>query len=254
VKRLIALLVALTSVLVAAPGAAANDTSCTGTLTGTHDNVVVPQGAICVLNAAMVRGNVKALQDSRLAVNFSNVGGSIEGDKADVVQVNATTVRENISIKEAGPPFSGPLPGGFFICAFDFGFTPCEALVQNTTVERGNIQLEKIHGTAWVAGSLLLSPIRGNIKVEDNLASPIAEFTAVTNNSVEQNVQVFKNKGPGNKLVSGNTVREDLQCFENDLPFVGAPNVARQVQGQCMAAPLPMAAAFSLFPRVVRLG
>jgi hypothetical protein len=32
-----------------------------------------------------------------------------------------------------------------------------------------------------------------------------------------------------------------LQCFENELPFSGAGNVAREAQGQCAAAPLPMA-------------
>jgi hypothetical protein len=246
VRRLIALLGALTSafvVLVVAPGAAANDTPCTGALTGTHDNVVVMPGQTCILSAATVRGNVKALQDSRLRVTSSNVGGSVEGDKADVVQVDGSTVRENIIVKEAGPPVA-VLPG-FFICAFGFAFTPCEAFVFNTTVERGNIQLEKVQGTAWVAGSLLLSSIRGNIKVEDNLASPVAEFMAVTDNTVEQNVQVFKNKGPGNKQVSGNIVREDLQCFENDPPFFSFGNTARQVQGQCTAAPLPMAFGFS---------
>ena len=44
---------------------------------------------------------------------------------------------------------------------------------------------------------------------------------------------MFKNRGPGPKTVQGNTVRGDLQCFENDEPFLGTPNVARKAEGQC---------------------
>jgi hypothetical protein len=239
-RKLLVLFALLAVALIVAPGAAANDTPCMGTLTGTHDNVVVPPGAACVLSGATVRGNVLALQDSRLHVATSNVRGNVQGDKADIVQVSSSRVREDIIIKEAGPPVAA-VPGFFFSCAFGGPFTPCEALVLDTTIEEGNVQLEKVHGTAWVSGNVLLSAIRGNIKIEDTFASPVAEFMAATSTTVEQNLQVFKNRGPGLKLVSGNTVRESLQCFENELPFTGAPNIARQAQGQCAAAPLPMA-------------
>jgi hypothetical protein len=44
---------------------------------------------------------------------------------------------------------------------------------------------------------------------------------------------VFKNAGPGEKTVQANTVREALQCFENEAPFVGGTNTAGQAEGQC---------------------
>jgi hypothetical protein len=225
--------------LIVAPGSAASDTTCTGLITGgTHDNVVVPPGQACFITAATVLGNVKALEDSRLRITASNVRGNVEGDKADIVQVVSSRVGGNIVVKEGGPPVS--VAPGFTGCASALGIsTPCEVFIDGTTVEAGNIQIEKLHGTVWVTDSVAPSPIRGNVKVEDNFISPAAEFIFVSRNEVEQNVQVFKNKGPGRKRVSENVVQQSLQCWENDQPFIGAPNVARDAEGQCSATPLP---------------
>jgi hypothetical protein len=245
-----ALLTSTFVVLVVAPGAAAGDTTCTATLTGMHDNVVVPPGQTCILNAATVRGNVKALQDSRLRVAAgSNVRGNVEGDKADIVQVSNSTVRENISIKEGGPAAAPAL--GFQFCQLGTNPpnppTPCEALVINSTIEDGNIQIEKMHGDTLVRsnGLLSMSPIGGNVLIYENFV-PAGQAFSIDSNSVSQNVQVFKNKGPVGKIVGANTVGENLQCFENDPPVFSFLNVARQAQGQCTAAPLPMSFGFSV--------
>jgi hypothetical protein len=85
------------------------------------------------------------------------------------------------------------------------------------------------------------------VKVEETQSTPTVEFMAVTASDVAQNLQAFKNKGPGNKTGSGNTVGSSLQCFENDLPFTSAGNVAKQAQGQCTAAPLAPLAMSLLF-------
>jgi hypothetical protein len=37
------------------------------------------------------------------------------------------------------------------------------------------------------------------------------------------------------RKVTPNRVGENLQCFENDPPFIGQPNVAKQAEGQCGA-------------------
>lgn len=250
-RRLIALLVALTSalvVLVVAPGAAADDTQCSATLTGTYDNVVVPPGQSCILVGATVLGNVKALEDSRLLVfTGTNVRGNVEGDKADLVQVVDSTVREDITIKEGGP--AAAPASGFFCLVFPNPATPCEVLVANSTIENGNVHVEKMRGDTLVVGNglLSLSPIRGNVLMYENF-TPADQFLDVTFNTVSQNVQVYKNRGPGGKFVTSNTVRENLQCFENDPGFFSFGNVARQAQGQCAgAAPLPTSfAAFSM--------
>src|SRR5687768_948399 len=126
-KLLVLSILALTMVVASSSEAMAGDTPCVGMLTGTFDNVVVPPGQTCLLTGATVRGNVKALENSRLVINNSTVGGNVEGDKADLVQVNFSTVRENISIKEGGLAPDIPPPGAF-TCSGGGPFQACEAV------------------------------------------------------------------------------------------------------------------------------
>lgn len=74
---------------------------------------------------------------------------------------------------------------------------------------------------------------RGDIKIEDNFI-PAGDFLRVQNNTVAEDLQVFKNRGGGGKTVLANTVGENLQCKENDAPFVGQPNlVGGNAEDQC---------------------
>ena len=224
------------AVLVIAPGAAAADMNCVGTNIGAFDNVVVQPGQTCVINSSTVSGNVKALQGSRLLFINSTVAGNVVGDKAAEVQVVTSTVGGNVELKETGP---GVPIGGFFACGIGtFPFTICEAFVSQSTV-KGNVQIDKTLGTAWVTDSV----VRGNLKIEETKSTPIAEFLNVQNNNVGQNVQLFKNGGPGFALAIRNTVNSSLQCFENAYlsGFFGSTlNVAKEAQGQCSAAPLAL--------------
>ena len=127
-------------------------------------------------------------------------------------------------------------------------------LVIDTTLESGNIHVEKMRGDIVVNNNGLLSPIRGNIQIYDNFIE-VNEFIGLSGNSVMQNVQLFKNTGPGSRFVIANTVRGNLQCFENDGgPFVNFGNVARKVEGQCTAAPLPVTLTSLSAVPVVRAG
>jgi hypothetical protein len=232
VRRLLALFALLTSavVLVVAPGAAAGDTPCIGTVTGAHDNVVVPPGATCLLTGATVRGIVFAMADSKLAVSGSSVLGSAEGRRADSVVVANSTVRENVNIFEGGPaalPVIGP-----FSCTV--ATNVCEAAVLGSTVT-GNVHIEKVTGSVRV-GSILIPTLgapfpNGNVQVYDNIV-PAGDDLVVANNSVAQNIQVYKNRGAGNKTVTGNNA-DEIQCFENMAPFVGGPNGTGKKEGQC---------------------
>jgi hypothetical protein len=224
-----AMLMSAALVVLLASNAEANDTLCTGTMTGgTFDNVVVPPGATCVLIEATVLGNVKALEDSRLRIDFSDIGGNVEGDKADVVQISVSDVRGQISIKEGGPAV-GPDPN-FQVCGFGMGFTTCEVVIAGGNVFFGGIQVEKTVGTVLIAGVR----VGGNVKVEANVvAAP--EILFLQNNIVHGNFEVFKNTGDGNKFVLGNTVQQSLQCFENEPPFLASGNTAGNAQGQCAA-------------------
>jgi hypothetical protein len=279
-KKTIAMLAAAAALaLVAAPSASAGDIMCTGTLSGTlADNVLVPggvpSGASCRLLNATVTGNVKALQNSRLYINGTDVDQNVIGDKADVVQLvgnttvgavpaDANRVRENIEIKDGDNSAAG-------------GST--NVAVCSTRVEVGNVHVEKMGTSAsptriLVGGPDIVPPPtpttsgvtdtgppgpagqtplhncgnpgtppgpnnlieRGNVFLQENFVAAQAPFlnglgvysngTAAT--PVHGNLQVFKNRGPGQlKEVQGNNVRENIQCKENDPPFTGAPNSA----------------------------
>jgi hypothetical protein len=213
VLALAALLAAGLLAAVLAKPAWADDTLCVGTLTGPHDNVVVPPGATCTLLNAQVQGSVKALEDSELRGGVNTVQGNVIGDKAEVVIFNASTVRGNIEIKEGEDDNPGR-----------------DVDIFNTTVQEGNIKVEKMTGDITVEESHVL---KGNIQIFENLISGTIFGLDIIRSDTAQDLQVFKNKGPEPKTVTGNTVGQNLQCFENDPPFEGGPNTAQKAEGQC---------------------
>jgi hypothetical protein len=108
-----------------------------------------------------------------------------------------------------------------------------DVLVCGTAIPEGNIHIQKMTGDVVVGDLQGNCPSRvnaGNIKVEDNL---ITGALRIEDNQVAEDLQVFKNTGPGQKFVRNNTVGENLQCFENTPPFVGGPNNAQKREGQC---------------------
>jgi hypothetical protein len=226
-RKLLAILALAVPALVVTPGAAAGDTPCMGTLTGPHDNVVVPAGGACFINSAQIKGSVTALQGSTLHISSNTtVHGNVLGDGAS-----------NVQIFGLGNVFHGDIQ----ITRATFAADVCGARLTH-----GNIQVEKsrvfdilIGGArcaeGFGAGNVLE---KGNIKIEENFIMLGIRGLEVLDN-VHGNLQVFKNTGPGLKTVQGNQVRESIQCFENESPFIGGPNIAREAQGQCSATPLP---------------
>jgi cytoskeletal protein CcmA (bactofilin family) len=209
----VAALVWAAVVLALPPPAAAGDTMCTGTLTGTFDNVVVPVGHTCFLENARVRGNVKVLEDAQFFGVNNIISGNVEGDKASSVIVDRSTVRGNISIIEA----------------HDVEFF--SAAVLDSYLPNGNIEIKqgrRFHGDWNVLGNTLK---KGNIQVEENDAI----FSSwIRENTVGGNVQVVKNTGPAEKVVTDNVIHKNLQCKENEEPFVGQPNaVGGKAEEQC---------------------
>jgi hypothetical protein len=218
-KLLVVIGLALLVVLSGAPIALADDTTCVGFVTGPHDNIVAPPGALCIVSAAQVKGNIKALENSRLVVFNVAVGGSIDGDKVDSVQIVDSLVGGNIQIKEGGTT------------RFLFSVLICQTFLPN-----GNIVVEKMSGGVIVgdAVSFFFCPgntvAKGNISIQENV---ITTVFSVRFNNVSENLQVFKNTGAGPKFVQFNTAGESVQCTDNAPPFVGSPNNAPKKEGQC---------------------
>ena len=189
----------------------APDMECVGVFPpGTYGNVTVPPGQFCFLRNSIVEGNVKALQDSRLIMDQDEVHGNVEGDKADVVGVFASTIGGSIVAKEA---------------------VAANAVVQiERNRVRENIIVEKLEGPFLIVDQNTTEV--GNIQVMENR---IDQWFFVRVNNVAQDIQVLKNTGPatGLKQVLLNTAGQSIQCFENDAPFVGGPNQAPKKEGQC---------------------
>jgi hypothetical protein len=206
--------------------ASADDTRCVGVLVaGTFDNVVVPRNMDCALTGSIVRGNVKAREGSSLFSSSNQIAGSLEGDHPRWVGSLGDSIGGNFDVVGA----TGP--------GFGFEQLSVNVFVCGTSLSKGNIAVEKSRGGTVAVGSLLeVCPgndvAEGNIKVQENLI-PAPEVLAVDRNTVDGNVQVFKNRGNGMKTVTGNVVRENLQCKENDPPFAGGPNLAAKAEDQC---------------------
>ena len=187
------------------------DIRCSGTRTGTFDNVTVPVGATCTLRNSTVQGNLMALENARLYVFSTTVRGNIQGDKARIVQVTGGRVDGDIQIVQ------GTSPGALGA-----------SVTGGTVVTGGDIQIEKMS-----TGRVIVSDARvnnGNIQIVENNTSTRLE---IVRNRTGGNMQVFKNRGAGQKIVRGNTVAQDLQCKENTHPFIGGPNTAGDKEDQC---------------------
>ena len=190
-------------------------TQCVGSLPspGPYANVEVPPGQTCHINAAVIRGNVKALEDSRLSLNNSIIGGNVEGDKADELNMFNDDVKGNVTIKGGvtGQPAN------------------CGASVEQSDVAEGNIQIEKTATQCIIVSNNTLG--KGNIKIEDN---HVTDLLSVSNNVAPVNIQVFKNTGTGAKVVMNNAATGVLQCLDNLLPFVAANPATPRREGQCL--------------------
>jgi hypothetical protein len=207
-----------------------SDFLCAGIFTGVFDDVLVLPNTMCWLINATVHGNVKALANAALIVQQSQVRGNVVGDRADAVLLTNDQIGGSIHIAQGGV-------GAFAIF---------EVLVCDTHLPNGNIHVEKMRGSV----ALGLAPARpdviafcgggpqgnqidkGNIRAEDNIILAGRRLD-IRQNVIGQNLQVFKNIGPGEKFVQNNAAGENVQCTENTPPFVGSPNVASTNEDQC---------------------
>lgn len=223
-----AAIAAATVMLVAPSVATAGDTECVGALTGPQENVVVPPGAACTLAGAMVQGNVKALEGSTLFVFASTVQGDVQGDKAREVRVQfESQVVGDVQVKGTAPDSFNAVDINVRVGG-DVQFEESQGIVFVDAAQiAGDVDVIKHAGRVEVE----FNAVGGEVKIEDNVID--ARGMSVLGNDVMGNMGVFKNSGPGAKQVVSNMVRENLQCFENAEPFVGGPNAAGKVEGQC---------------------
>jgi hypothetical protein len=241
--RLVALIALLTA-LAAAPGASAGDTTCVGGLTGTHENVIVPSGADCVLTGADVRGNVKILSEGSLravaaGTTATRIGGNVQGDDVEFALLQfQTRVEGDFQIKGSNPGTTTGHDIGTFVGGDTQLVENDGDLFVDAASIREELEIKKNTGRLEIE----FNTVGGGIKIEENEV-PSAGMSVLGNRAPTGNLGVFKNTGPGAKNVVNNTIGQNLQCKENELPFVGGPNVAGDAEDQCTAAAPPAVAA-----------
>jgi hypothetical protein len=256
-------LAVVATLLVAAPTAVADETSCVGALPpGTYEDIVVPPGQFCFLQDSQVRGNVVVRREAFLFGQRNTVQGNVTGveEEGSISLFDRNRVLGNVSavddafLNVLDSWVDGNVEGdkalvvdvlrsvvGGNITAREGtgGF----ARVCGTVVENGNIQVTKLSDSGVLIGDDFFCGFgfgggnevrKGNIQAAENLIAPAFRTLGIDQNTVPQgNLQVLKNRGDSEKTVQFNTVGKNLQCFENTPPFVGTPNTAGKHEGQC---------------------
>ena len=247
---LLAVALAVGAALVGASPAAAGDTRCGADqefptpdiwVTGTFENVVVPEGLTCVLRFAEVRGNVVALPGSKVFIWTSEVHGNVEAkagafantffessiggnyvcDGCRLLEAFEIVVGGNVDVVGLRPFGTSAQGFGTFIGFSEVG---------------GNITVRDSQGEAGtIAGfendfGVIDTNIGGNLSFANNVVDGAA---LIERNIVGGNVAVLKNAGPIN--IADNDIEASLECFENDPSPVSAGNSARNYKGQCPA-------------------
>jgi hypothetical protein len=227
----------------------ADNTTCTGLLTGFHDNVVVPSGADCILSGAQVRNNVRVMQDASLLATVGPLGPTVIGGNVHgihsrfVLLVFATQVGGNFHVHGGDVGTTS----GFDIGVTIGGNATIELNAGRTFVDAATVggQLNVWRNTGGCI-EVEFNTVGGHVRVEDNIIPPtpcapppvggatvVAGMSVLGNNVLTGHMMVLRNSGDGPKQVVSNIVARRLVCRDNDEPFIGAPNVAGSAEGQC---------------------
>jgi len=184
---------ALGALLATAPGALAGDTNCTSTIAGTtiNGNVVVPNGARCVLDGDKVTGNVTVGQRATLlAKNLTTIAGNVQADHCTFVSLfGGVVVGGNLQIQHCtgaglGPGavnsgYDGAQIGGDFQCHDNTA-----ACIANDGTVGGNVQVS--NNVSGNQSQIFANSIAKNLQCQGNSPAPIGGGNTVAGNAEGQ--------------------------------------------------------------------
>ena len=179
-------LIAATVFCVAFPlGAMTDDTICADmTITGSHDNVVVPSGTVCISSGAYIAGNVKvygAFEAQRGTTIEGNVHGEPGHRYVRLLGVDVV-VRENVELKYAtSDEQSGFMAGTEIGGNFQWEGNPNPLIAQGGTIG-GNLVMLKSTGGGEIFGNV----IQGNLQCKENDPAPTGGGNTVGGNKEDQ--------------------------------------------------------------------
>lgn len=196
-----------TAVLVNATG----DYTCVTSVTGSFENIIVPDRATCTVSNATITGNVLAKDGARLRILSSTTGGDIQGAQAALVHILGGRHAGSVQVQEGSSPTATGV-----------------SITGGATFTNGNVSIEKM-----TTGSIVVTDavfMNGGLKLSENV---VGVRLSVLRNRMTQNLEVIDTDGLGAKTVTGNRVSQKIECLGNTLPFVGRPNAALDYDGQC---------------------
>ncbi len=159
------------------------DTVCRGALSGGHDNVLVPEGANCVLSNVTVEGNVTVRPWGALTIGPGTyIRGNVQSDEGRYVRIagERAVVDGDVQIKKASE-WSGYEPGTRIRGNFQYEDNRGELRAYGGIV-RGDFQVFKNTGGAVTAGNT----IRENLQCKENFPAPTGGGNRVEGNKEDQ--------------------------------------------------------------------
>ncbi len=174
-----AAVLSLSSIVISAPMALAEDTECRGTLGNVTltGNVIVPDDASCTLNGTNVQGNITVKSRANLTVNQASIIGGIQGESANNIDINSgTQIGNSVSLRKG-----------------------LDVAINGATIT-GDIQLEENIGSV----SLGSNSINGSIQANKNRDGGIT----ISYNQIGNNLQCQDNNPPP---TGGNNIAKQKQ-------------------------------------------
>jgi hypothetical protein len=212
------------------PGAAlgATATECSGSLTGSFENIRVPAGATCTLDGATVSGSIRVgdgatliTDDSTVAMNvFARDAASVQLiDTVALGEINLQRTSGGITIGSEGCAVDPVADGNIVLLDNDGPIAVCFMTLRNLIVQRNSDRIGLFHND--VSNNLIVTQNSGRvIRVRDNV---VGGNTLITQNTSSKLI-----------LVKANTVSGNIGCTGNTLvPTVTTNTVGGSYQGQC---------------------
>jgi hypothetical protein len=234
-RSLVVLAIAALSVLAATSTAAAAAVTCNGTVTGSFNDIVVPDNGVCVLVGSTVTGNVKVLKGAYFEADATSIQGNVKGSGGQTIYTHGgSTIGGNVKADKTTQIFlfDGSVDGNVQAQSISGSG---RVQVCGMTIGK-NVQIQKA-GTDILVGDSLAgcdgNTIAGNLQITNNFTDVELD---VQNNTIGGKLNVSKNTGPSDKFVANNTGGQKLQCDNNSGGlFVGSPNSGFAVvkAGQC---------------------
>ncbi len=247
IRSVAALVAALSGMAFAASAVPAVAATCTGSISGTVSDLVVPAGATCTANGVRVTGDVLVRRGATLASDDIRVHGDIVARRDSTVDLGAKRVRIGGSIEsingtrlvisgfDMSSVSNGTIVGGVTATNVKDVAIVGMTIRQDVVIHRGTdygleLNDNRIWGGVEVAGAtrtaMLPRPSVWSIRYNTT-----GETMTVDDNQVTVGTPPF---------VGGNVIGGDLVCGGNNLPPTNsepgltAPNIVAGIPyGQC---------------------